>query len=89
MRALKTAFPDSSYSEALQRSGLPTLFDCREKLCRRFFQAILSPSHKLYHLPPAQREVSYNLRRQASYVIAGKHDHFRRTLIPYALKQWL
>ena len=65
MRALKIAYPDSSYSETLQRSELPTLlFDRRKKLCRRFFQAILSPSHKRYHLLPAQREVSYNLRRQ-------------------------
>ena len=81
--------PDSSYSEALQLSGPPTLFDSREKLSRRFFQAIRSPSHKHYQLLPAQREISYNLRRQAGYICqCGKHDHFRSTLIPYGLKHW-
>ena len=65
-RALRIAYPDSSYSEAMQLSGLPTLHDRREQLSRGFFQAILSPSHKLHHLLPAHREVSYNLRRQAS-----------------------
>ena len=41
-RALSIAYPDSSYREALQLSGLPTLHDRSEKLSRCFF-----PGHAL------------------------------------------
>ena len=39
--ALKSIIPELSYREALVVSGLPTLCDHHESLCRQFFQAVL------------------------------------------------
>ena len=68
-RALRIALPDCSYSEALESTGMPTLADRRDDLSRHFFQAMLSPSNKLNHMLPTQREVCYGLRSLKNYDI--------------------
>ena len=50
--ALKIILPELSYKEVLVVSGLPTLRDCCELLCRQFFQAMLQPGHCLHHFLP-------------------------------------
>ena len=88
-RALRIVFPDLSYSEALTQAHLTTLHDRRDKLCRRFFHSIMSPTHKLHSLLPNQRVIHYSLRRQSIYPrIVTKHERYRKTLIPYGLANW-
>ena len=83
------ALPDCSYSEALERTGMPTLADCRDDLGRRFFQAMLSPSNKLNHLLPTRREVCYGLRSLKNYdAMMAKRECFKKFLIPYGLRHW-
>ena len=88
-RALRIAFPGIPYHEALQKSGLPTLCERREELARRFFRAILSPTHRLHHLLPTRRRVHYDLRNDTQRdKIVGRHQRYRNTLIPYGLRHW-
>ena len=88
-RALRIALPDCSYNEALERTGMPTLADCQDDLSRRFFQAMLSPSNKLNHLLPTQREVCYGLRSLKNYdTMMAKRERFKKTRIPYGLSHW-
>ena len=63
--ALKIIFPDLSYRESLAASGLPTLCDRRESLCRQFFQAMLRSGHRLHHLLLERRHMSYRLRNKS------------------------
>ena len=55
-RALRFAYPDCSYNEALQLSFLPTLHDIRQEFSRSFFQAILPRSHKRHYLLQSQKK---------------------------------
>ena len=88
-RALKIIFPDLSYRAALAESGLPTLCDLRESLCRQFFQAMLRPGHRLHHLLPERRHMSYRLRNNSMLPpLRARHERFKRTLIPYGLLHW-
>ena len=78
-RALRIALSECSYSEALERTGMPTLADPRDDLSRRFFQAMLSPSNKLNHLLPTQREVCYELRSLKNYdTMMAKRERSRK-----------
>ena len=88
-RALKIIFPDLSYRAALEESGLPTLCDHCESLCRQFFQVMLQPGHRLHHLLPERRHMSYRLRNNSMLPpLHATHERFKRTLIPYGLLHW-
>lgn len=87
-RALGIIFPDRSYRAALALSGLQTMGDRRELLCKQFFLAMQEPGHRLHHLLPVRRETGYRLRNNSLPRIRAKHERFRRTLIPYGLSNW-
>ena len=74
--------PGLSYHEALALTGLETLHARRERMARAFFEAILSPGHKLHHLLPDPRPVNYGLRRRHRYPATSlRTQRARRTLI--------
>ena len=88
-RALRIIEPGLSYHEALALTGLETLHARRERMARAFFEAILSPGHKLHHLLPDPRPVSYGLRRRHHYpamFLGTQRAH--RTLINYGINNW-
>jgi hypothetical protein len=50
-RALRMLYPEENYSDALQLTGLQSLMDRRDKLCRELFNSIpLNNIHKLANL---------------------------------------
>ena len=63
-RALSIIFPGSSYSESLDKSGLPTLVDRRVLICRKFVSSIPSgnPIHPLIHKRVVPSSSSLSLR---------------------------
>ena len=64
-RALKVAFPNLSYAEALKAGNIQTLVDRRNDRCRTFFTAICDPKHKLHNLlPPKNKLTHLRSRRQ-------------------------
>jgi len=86
--ALRIAYPDLSYQQALTRTGLDTLQVRRETLCRSYFLNIINPSHRLHCLLPPLRQQMYNFRDFARYPRMGRGRRFRETLIPYGLANW-
>lgn len=65
-RALAIAFNDLNYEEAIVTSGLETLQIRRNNICKRFFNEIQCPDHKLYQYLPALRP-HLNLRIQRKF----------------------
>ena len=68
-RALKIAYPNVTYEQALQTSGLKTLLERREEFCRQFFENICKTNHPLNHLIPTERHHVKSLRYPKKYVI--------------------
>ena len=63
-RALRIIFPELTYSEAMDRANVVTLFQRRNNICARFFNRIYSDtSHKLHGLIPPRHETPYHLRK--------------------------
>ena len=67
IRALAIIMPDAAYDLALQIAELPTLADRRRDICRKLFIEMQSPSHKLHHLLPSERDNRERLRSEAKY----------------------
>ena len=53
-RCLRIIFPQLSYSEALDKSGLNRLDTRREEITKQIFRQIKSPTHPLHYLIPPQ-----------------------------------
>ncbi len=68
-RALRTIFPGVSDSEAMEKSNMPTLFDRREELCKKYVTGLKRQDHKLHHLLPPLRNVPYPLRDAVPLVL--------------------
>ena len=52
-REITSIFPDCSYTDALNKTGLPSLFNRRNILCSKLFHSIVNDSsHKLVDLLP-------------------------------------
>ena len=63
-RALRIIFPELTYSEAMDRANVVTLFQRRNNICARCFNRIYSDtSHKLHGLIPRRHETPYHLRK--------------------------
>ena len=65
-RALKIAFPETSYDPALILGNIPTLENRRQDRCKKFFNDICKPNHKLHNLLPPRNTVSH-LRTKREY----------------------
>ena len=88
-RALRIIEPGLSYQEALASTGLEMLHSRRERMAQAFFEAILSPDHRLHYLLPDPRPVSYGLRSRNDYAVPSlRTQRARRTLINYGLEHW-
>ena len=61
-RALRIIFPELGYSEALQASGLQTLADRRNEICKQLFRQMCHQDNKLHYLLPREKSTPYNLR---------------------------
>ena len=61
-RALITEDTGNSYDVCLEMSGLDTLLVRRDNICRDYIRQMSLPSHKLYKLLPAARQVPYDMR---------------------------
>jgi len=88
-RALRLVYPDLSYREALQVSGMRTLHQRREDICRSFFKDMMRPTHKLHYLLPDTRPARYTLRNKTRYDhLPCKSKRYEKTLVPYGLIHW-
>jgi hypothetical protein len=84
-RALKIAFPCSSYEEALNKASIKPLSDRREDRCKAFFDAISKETHKLHYLLPPKCSYT-SLRNNRSFQLPKiKTNRLKLSPIYYGL----
>ena len=67
-RALRIIYPGMSYNQALEFSGLPTLFKRREEISSKLFNEVVGdPGHILDKLLPPKNPANYFLRRNQDF----------------------
>jgi len=66
-RALRLIFPQDSSDERLRKLKTTSLSDRRHNLCKKLYNEMKDPSHKLNHLLPANRNITYNLRKKRQF----------------------
>ena len=68
-------------------SNMPTLFDRREELCKKYFTGLKRQDHKLHHLLPPSRNVPYPLRDAAPLVLPKiKTQRYFNSLVPCGIR---
>ena len=66
--ALRIIYPGMSYNQALEFSGLPTLFKRREEISSKLFNEVVGdPGHILDKLLPPKNPANYFLRRNQDF----------------------
>ena len=69
-RALRIIYPGMSYNQALEFSGLPTLFKRREGISSKLSNEVLGdPGHTLHKLLPSKNPANYFLRRNWNFAL--------------------
>ena len=69
-RCIAIVFPGVEHDRTLELSGLISLRDRRQEVCRKLFRSLkLNDSHKLHKLHPPLNEPKYNLRQKRTYIL--------------------
>ena len=88
-RVLKSIFPGQCYNDILNHTGISSLKERRDHLCRKYFNDMKVNSHKLNHLLPDKRQVEYDLRPVNAYPLPQtRTDRYRNSIIPWGLFHW-
>jgi len=83
-RYLRIIFPQLSYSEALDKSGLNRLDTRREEITKKIFRQIESPTHPLHYLIPPPKVESYNTNSMSSTTFQFSDD-IKTYVYPYQI----
>ena len=85
-RAMKIIFSDMDYPSALQKSGLSTLENRRNKLCYSFFQKMQNPNSSIHDILPVKVSSQYALRQNKKYRLPKiRTSRFKNSFVPYCL----
>ena len=86
-RALRIIYPGMSYNQALEFSGLPTLFKRREEISSKLFNEVVGdPGHTLHKLFPPKNPSNYSLRRNQDFALPScKTDRCKNFLFCFWL----
>lgn len=88
-RALHTIYGSNNYQECLGLSNLKPLWQRREEQCKRLYENIKNPSHKLHDLLPNQRQRQYDHRVFNPFNVLMCHtDRYAKSFIPYCTKRF-
>ena len=69
-RALRIIYPGMLCNQALEVSGLPTLFKRREEISSKLFNEVVGdPGHTLHKLLPPKNPANYSLRRNRDFAL--------------------
>ena len=86
-RAMRTIFPGMDYDDILASLNVQTLADRRHDICVNYFNKMKNPNHKLHHLLPDVRNVSYLLRSRTQYpLVRARTNRYMNSLIPWCLR---
>ena len=88
-RATRIMLPELSYKERLAELKLPTLYERRDELCRRFYKTIRRPEDKINDLLPPTNKPVYSLRNpRKTPLFKCRTKRFQNSFIPYAVSKW-
>ena len=88
-QALRTIFPDKSYSKALSTFCMGILKQRREDACKKLFQDMQKSNHKFHHLLPNLKDTPYGLQSNERYPRPkAKTDQYKNSFLPFALSHW-
>ena len=89
-RALRIAFPEQPYENALTFTKLHKLHHRRELLCKKLYKNILTQDkNKLKELLPNPKEQKYNLRNARNFnVYKCRTERFKNSFIPSCVNTW-
>jgi len=90
-RALQIFAGNIPYDEACCLFKLTSLTERRDSLCSKLFRQLVSPSHILHCLLPAQRDdgLTGRLRTRNKYPTArARTNRFKNSFIPYAIANY-
>ena len=89
-RALKIAFPQSSFTTSLRSTGLLTLYQRRENQCLSFYKNIHQHSDdKLRTLLPSAISHKFSLRNKRTYpMYKCKTERYKNSFIPKCVRNW-
>ena len=72
------------YDDILLLLGIPSLKERRENICKLYFHRLTCTEHKLHHLLPVGKGVTYDIRKQNTYPLPlTRTDRFKNYLITY------
>ena len=85
-RAAKIMLPYMETHKAKEALKLESLFDRREKLCKRFFIAMCNSEHRLHYLLPARNNHDYNTRGCNNFKLPKcLTEKFKNSFVNYCL----
>ena len=85
-RVMRIIYGDITYTEALQKSRIPSLEERRETLTKNFFRYIQRKDDKLNKLLSPETNNSHDTRKRYKYKLPQcKTSRFRNSFIPYCL----
>ena len=88
-RALYTIYGSKDYSECLELSDLKPLWRRRDEQCRRLYDDMKAPSHKLHNLLPTARDRHYDIRDFNPFnSISCQTNRYAKSFIPYCTKHF-
>lgn len=88
-RALHIIFGHNEYDVCLEMSNLKKLSERREEQCKRLFEKMKDPKHKLHDLLPGARTIDYNLRCVNPFEsIMCQTNRYANTFVPYCVKKF-
>jgi len=89
-RAVRMIFPDLDYDDACMTHNITSLWQRRNDKCKKLFNDIQNPKHKLHHLLPS--EISKRTLRESSsrkyYLPAKCTNRFLGSPINYCIKEF-
>ena len=89
-RAVKLIFPEAAYDEACETHSIPSLCDRRKEKCKKLFNDIQRPQHKLHHLlPPVTEKRTLRETSTRKYYLPAKcTNRFLGSPINYCIKEF-
>ena len=85
-RAFKIISPGLSYELACMELRLKPLSERRLDICRKLFNDMQKPDHRLHGLLPPPRNVNYGLRCTTKYPLPKcKTNRYKNSFVPFCL----
>ena len=89
-RALRSAFPEMAYKDALSVANLPTLVEHRDQLTLDFFSQMENLNNKCHNLLPEIKIKHHNTRNKCKYYVPKvRTNRYKNSFVPWCVNKIL